>query len=105
MATCTFTYRSCFLFRTISSANIETKQFLRPLNIKVWYVVLATMIVGMSILAWLLVKQEGVRNLSEGYSISVLLTIGAVSQQGFSFLCFNKIFVEIFLSTLKLSEF
>ncbi|XP_019884193.1 uncharacterized protein LOC105254856 isoform X2 [Camponotus floridanus] len=26
--------RSCFLFRTISSANMKTEQFLRPLNIK-----------------------------------------------------------------------
>ncbi|KAM0727673.1 hypothetical protein ACS0PU_005922 [Formica fusca] len=28
--------RSCFLFRTISSANMKTEQFLRPLNVKVW---------------------------------------------------------------------
>lgn len=61
---------------------METKQFLRPLNVKVWYVVFATMIVSTSILAGLLVKQEGVQSLAEGYNISILITLGAFSQQG-----------------------
>ncbi|KAL6441406.1 hypothetical protein ACFW04_003551 [Cataglyphis niger] len=73
--------RSCFLFRTISSANMKTEQFLRPLDVKVWYVILCTMIVAMSVLV-ILIRQEGIRSLTEGYGISILLTIGAVSQQG-----------------------
>lgn len=74
-------HRSCFLFRTISSANMKTEQFLRPLNVKVWYVILCTMIVAMSVLV-ILIRQEGIQSLTEGYGISILLTIGAVSQQG-----------------------
>lgn len=76
-----FLRRSCFLFRTISSANMKTKQFLRPLNIKVWYVIVGTMILAMSILA-ILIRQEGIHSVAERSSISVLFTIGAVSQQG-----------------------
>lgn len=76
-----FLCRSCFLFRTISSATMKTKQFLRPLNIKVWYVVFTTMIVAASILV-ILIRQEGIHSVSEGFSICILLTIGAVSQQG-----------------------
>ncbi|KYN18291.1 hypothetical protein ALC57_09398 [Trachymyrmex cornetzi] len=73
--------RSCFLFRTISSANMKTKQFLKPLNIKVWYVVLCTIIISAFILA-ILIRQEGIHSVSEGYNICILLTIGAISQQG-----------------------
>ncbi|XP_018394995.1 PREDICTED: uncharacterized protein LOC108773628, partial [Cyphomyrmex costatus] len=73
--------RSCFLFRTISSANMKTKQFLRPLNIKVWYVVLGTIIVSSSILV-ILIRQEGIHSVLEGYNICIFLTIGAISQQG-----------------------
>lgn len=72
--------RSCFLFRTISSANVRTEQFLRPLNIKVWYVIFCTMTIAMSVLV-ILIRQEGF-TIIEGVGISVLLTIGAVSQQG-----------------------
>lgn len=75
-------HRSCFLFRTISSANFKVKQFLRPLNIKVWYVVLCTIIIAASILVILIYKQEGISSVSEGYNISILLTLGALSQQG-----------------------
>ncbi|XP_011882972.1 PREDICTED: uncharacterized protein LOC105570412 [Vollenhovia emeryi] len=74
--------RSCFLFRTISSANFKTKQFLRPLNIKVWYVVLSTIIVSASVLVILIRQQEGVQTLAEGYNIAILFTLGAISQQG-----------------------
>ncbi|KAL6258656.1 hypothetical protein P5V15_010609 [Pogonomyrmex californicus] len=73
--------RSCFLFRTISSATMKTKQFLRPLHIKVWYMIICTMIVAMSILA-ILIRQEEVYSLAESYNIAILFTIGAVSQQG-----------------------
>ncbi|XP_012056003.1 PREDICTED: uncharacterized protein LOC105619082 [Atta cephalotes] len=73
--------RSCFLFRTIASANMKTKQFLKPLNIKVWYVVLCTIIISASILV-ILIRQEGIHSVSEGYNICILLTIGALSQQG-----------------------
>ncbi|KYM92312.1 hypothetical protein ALC53_00767 [Atta colombica] len=71
--------RSCFLFRTIASANMKTKQFLKPLNIKVWYVVLCTIIISASILV-ILIRQEGIHSVSEGYNICILLTIGALSK-------------------------
>jgi len=76
-----FLCRSCFLFRTISSARMKSKQFLRPLNIKVWYVIICTMIAATSILV-ILIRQEGIHSVSESYSICILLTIGAISQQG-----------------------
>lgn len=72
--------RTCFLFRTISSADLKTEQFLRPLNIKVWYLILCTIIVGALVLA-ILLRQEGIHDVKEGYDISVLLTIGAMAQQ------------------------
>ncbi|XP_036149728.1 ionotropic receptor 75a [Monomorium pharaonis] len=74
--------RSCFLFRTISSLDMKPKQFLRPLNIKVWYVALGTMVIAAVILIILIRQQEGIHSLSEACSISILFTIGAVSQQG-----------------------
>ncbi|XP_014475981.1 PREDICTED: uncharacterized protein LOC106745163 [Dinoponera quadriceps] len=73
--------RTCFLFRTISSANLKREQFLRPLNIKVWYLILGIIVAGALILT-ILLRQEGIHDVKEGYSISVLLTIGALSQQG-----------------------
>lgn len=60
---------------------MKTEQFLRPLNVKVWYVIICTMILAMSVLV-ILIRQEGIQSLTEGYGISILLTIGAVSQQG-----------------------
>ncbi|XP_032671693.1 ionotropic receptor 75a-like [Odontomachus brunneus] len=72
--------RTCFLFRTISSANLKTEQFLRPLNIKVWYLILCMIVISALILA-ILLKREGIHDMKEGYGISVLLAIGALSQQ------------------------
>lgn len=60
---------------------MKTEQFLRPLNIKVWYVIFCTMIIAMSVLV-ILIRQEGIHSITEGYGISVLFTIGALSQQG-----------------------
>ncbi|EZA60351.1 hypothetical protein X777_13440 [Ooceraea biroi] len=73
--------RSCFLFRTISSAEMKAKQFLRPLDVKVWYVILCTIVIATSVLV-ILIRQEGIRSVTEGYDLSVLLTIGVMSQQG-----------------------
>lgn len=60
---------------------MKTKQFVRPLDVKVWYVIICTIIVATSILV-ILIRQEGIRSWKEGYNISILFIIGAMSQQG-----------------------
>ncbi|CAL7944850.1 unnamed protein product [Xylocopa violacea] len=76
--------RSCFMFRTISSTKVKPDQFLQPLSVKVWYVILAMIGAVMAILIMFL-RLEGVRGPAEIYGLSVLLTIGALSQQGSAF--------------------
>lgn len=75
--------RSCFMFRTISSTKIKPGQFLKPLSVKVWYVILAMIGIVTTILV-ILLRLEGVQTSTEIYGLSVLLTIGALSQQGIS---------------------
>lgn len=48
---------------------------------KVWYVILAMIGVVMTILI-IFLKLENIRTPTEIYGLSVLLTIGALSQQG-----------------------
>ncbi|XP_034195536.2 uncharacterized protein LOC117611629 [Osmia lignaria lignaria] len=77
--------RSCFIFRTISSSKMKPTQFLQPLSMKVWYVIFAT--IGMvTIILIILIRMEGIRSPTEIYGLSVLLTIGAISQQGSAFI-------------------
>ncbi|KAK1128660.1 hypothetical protein K0M31_003116 [Melipona bicolor] len=76
--------RSCFMFRTISSTKIKPGQFLKPLSVKVWYVILA-MIGTVTTVLIIFLRLEGVRTPMEIYGLSVLLTIGALSQQGSAF--------------------
>ncbi|KAG7204597.1 hypothetical protein KM043_005016 [Ampulex compressa] len=73
--------RSCFLFRTISSTMMKTEQFLRPLSTKVWYVVLSLITMAILVLK-ILLKFEGLRTSTESYGLPMLITIGALSQQG-----------------------
>lgn len=60
---------------------METDQFFQPLNSKVWYVILFTIVIATSVLVVLL-RREGVQSVTKGYDISILLTLGALSQQG-----------------------
>ncbi|XP_076766931.1 ionotropic receptor 75a-like [Xylocopa sonorina] len=76
--------RSCFMFRTISSTKIKPDQFLQPLSAKVWYVILAMIGVVTAILITFL-RLEGIRGPAEISGLSVLLTVGALSQQGSAF--------------------
>ncbi|XP_012138588.2 ionotropic receptor 75a-like [Megachile rotundata] len=76
--------RSCFMFRTISSTKMKPTQFLQPLSVKVWYVMSAMIIIVTTTLI-ILIKIEGVSGPAEIYGLSVLLTIGALSQQGSAF--------------------
>lgn len=71
------------MFRTISSTKIKPGQFLKPLSVKVWYVILAMIGIVTTILV-ILLRLEGVQTSTEIYGLSVLLTIGALSQQGIS---------------------
>jgi len=73
-------FRSCFLFRTISSTTTRARQFLQPLSVKVWYVTFCTIAIATTVLM-VLIRQEGIRSVTEGYDISLLLTLGALSQQ------------------------
>ncbi|XP_043262983.1 ionotropic receptor 75a-like [Colletes gigas] len=77
--------RSCFMFRTISSMKVKPGQFLKPLSVKVWYSIL-TMIGIVTTILILLIRMEGIRNPMDIYGLSVLLTIGALSQQGSAFI-------------------
>ncbi|XP_033351198.1 ionotropic receptor 75a-like [Bombus vosnesenskii] len=90
--------RSCFMFRTISSTKIKPGQFLKPLSVKVWYVILAMIGIVTTILV-ILLRLEGVQTPTEIYGLSVLLTIGALSQQGSAFVptrCASRIaFLQI----------
>ncbi|XP_076664876.1 ionotropic receptor 75a-like [Andrena cerasifolii] len=76
--------RSCFMFRTISSMKVKPGQFLKPLSVKVWYAILTMIGIVTSVLI-IFVKMEGIRRPAEIYGLSVLLTIGALSQQGSAF--------------------
>nr|XP_031838889.1 ionotropic receptor 75a-like [Nomia melanderi] len=77
--------RSCFMFRTISSTKIRPGQFLKPLSAKVWYGVLIMIGIVMSILI-ILIRMEGIHEPAETYGLSVLMTIGALAQQGSAFI-------------------
>ncbi|XP_076295305.1 ionotropic receptor 75a-like [Lasioglossum baleicum] len=101
--------RSCFMFRTISSTKIKPAQFLKPLSVKVWYGVLSMIVIVMSILI-IFIRLEGVREPADNYGLSVLLTIGALSQQGSAFVptrCAARIaFLQILLfSTIILNYY
>lgn len=72
------------MFRTISSTKIKPGQFLKPLSVKVWYVILA-MIGTVTTVLIIFLRLEGIRAPMEIYGLSVLLTIGAVSQQGIKY--------------------
>ncbi|XP_043793608.1 ionotropic receptor 75a-like [Apis laboriosa] len=101
--------RSCFLFRTISSTKIKPGQFLKPLSVKVWYVILAMIGVVTTILI-IFLKLENIRTPTEIYGLSVLLTIGALSQQGSAFIptrCASRIALlqVLFFSLLILNYY
>lgn len=69
------------MFRTISSMKVKPGQFLKPLSVKVWYAILTMIGIVTSVLI-IFLKMEGIRRPAEIYGLSVLLTIGALSQQG-----------------------
>lgn len=85
------------MFRTISSTKIKPGQFLKPLSVKVWYVILAMIGIVTTILV-ILLRLEGVQTPTEIYGLSVLLTIGALSQQGISW---KKKFLDFFDTTFS----
>lgn len=70
------------MFRTISSTKVKPDQFLKPLSVKVWYVILAMIGVVTTILIIFLKLENIGISPTEIYGLSVLLTIGALSQQG-----------------------
>ncbi|XP_015437659.1 PREDICTED: uncharacterized protein LOC107192800 [Dufourea novaeangliae] len=76
--------RSCFMFRTISSIKIQPRQFLKPLSVKVWYAIFTMIGIAMGALI-IFIRLEGIRSPAEIYGLSVLLTIGSLSQQGSAF--------------------
>nr|XP_033320763.1 ionotropic receptor 75a-like [Megalopta genalis] len=101
--------RSCFMFRTISSMKIKPAQFLQPLSAKVWYGILTMIVIVMTVLI-VFIRLEGVRRPADNYGLSVLLTIGALSQQGSAFVptrCAARIaFLQILIfSTIILNYY
>ncbi|CAD1469411.1 unnamed protein product, partial [Heterotrigona itama] len=101
--------RSCFMFRTISSTRIKPGQFLKPLSVKVWYVILA-MIGTVTTVLIIFLRLEGIRTPTEMCGLSVLLTVGALSQQGSAFVptrCASRIaFLQaLFFSLLILNYY
>ncbi|XP_026673942.1 ionotropic receptor 75a-like isoform X2 [Ceratina calcarata] len=100
--------RSCFMFRTISSTTIKPSQFLQPLSRKVWYVILAMIAIVTAILI-IFLRLENIRNPAEIYGLSVLLTVGALSQQGSAFVpsrCASRIaFLQILLCSIVILNY
>ncbi|XP_035732024.1 uncharacterized protein LOC118446003 [Vespa mandarinia] len=72
--------RTCFLFRTISSTNLRFTQFIRPLSIHVWYAMLIIIALTAFILLTVL-RKEGFHDFIGLCGISILSSIGAISQQ------------------------
>ncbi|CAK9825255.1 Ionotropic receptor 75a [Anthophora retusa] len=100
--------RSCFMFRTISSMKMKPGQFLKPLSVKVWYVILGMIGIVTTVLI-IFLRIEGIRNPAEIYGLSVLLTIGALSQQGSAFVpsrCASRIaFLQILFFSLLILNY
>ncbi|KOC69525.1 Glutamate receptor, ionotropic kainate 2 [Habropoda laboriosa] len=100
--------RSCFMFRTISSMKMKPGQFLKPLSVKVWYVILAMIGIVTTVLI-IFLRIEGIRNPAEIYGLSVLLTIGALSQQGSAFVpsrCASRMaFLQILFFSLLILNY
>lgn len=78
---------------------MKTQQFFRPLDRKVWYVVLFVIVIAATVLM-ILIRQEGIRSISERYDVSILFTLGALSQQG-SY-CTARIVLQIIYLTVLL---
>ncbi|XP_043674290.1 uncharacterized protein LOC122632002 isoform X2 [Vespula pensylvanica] len=72
--------RTCFLFRMISSTNLQLTQFIRPLSINVWYAMLLITALTAFILLSVL-RKEGFHDFIGLCGISILSSVGAISQQ------------------------
>ncbi|XP_014602151.1 PREDICTED: glutamate receptor 1-like [Polistes canadensis] len=72
--------RTCFLFRMISSTQLRATQFIRPLAIRVWYAMLIIIALTAFILL-IVLRKEGFHDFIELCGISILSSMGALSQQ------------------------
>ena len=79
-----FQSRSCFMFRSTGSKNIKVSAFIRPLANASWFFTIFFIILGSIEFAFFLIHENS-NNQLEKYSISFLLTIGSLCQQGTSF--------------------
>ncbi|CAL7944852.1 unnamed protein product [Xylocopa violacea] len=93
-----FPARTCFLFRTVPSVNIDTNGIFRPFVKNVWYMILLLSIIIIFAL-WTVLKLES--NVPDSdYGTTVLITIAAVCQQGLPFFG-NKVSSRVvFLQTM-----
>ncbi|XP_051157044.1 ionotropic receptor 75a-like [Leptopilina boulardi] len=74
-------YRSCFIFRNPETHDIKINQFFRPFSLDCWFfslllIILCTVAIG------IFLSREDDDNTAEHYSIAILVTLGAVCQQG-----------------------
>ncbi|KMQ99404.1 hypothetical protein RF55_1087 [Lasius niger] len=72
--------RTCFMFRTIPAMKMKPWIILKPFAADTWYMIVVIVVITVLILSFIL-KLEHVSEY--GYSISALITVGALCQQGF----------------------
>ncbi|KAL6258658.1 hypothetical protein P5V15_010611 [Pogonomyrmex californicus] len=75
--------RTCFMFRTIPAMKMKPWIILKPFAADTWYMIIVIVVVTILILSCIL-KLE--RANDYGCSISALITVAALCQQGFPFL-------------------
>ncbi|XP_076766933.1 ionotropic receptor 75a [Xylocopa sonorina] len=78
-----FPARTCFLFRTVPSVNIDMNGIFRPFVKNVWYMILLLAIIIIFAL-WTVLKLESNVPHSD-YGTTVLIAIAAICQQGLPF--------------------
>ncbi|KAM0727802.1 Ionotropic receptor 75a [Formica fusca] len=72
--------RSCFMFRTIPATKMKPWVILKPFAADTWYMIVVIVVITVLILSFIL-KLEHASDY--GYSISALITVAALCQQGF----------------------
>ncbi|XP_011262095.1 uncharacterized protein LOC105254854 [Camponotus floridanus] len=72
--------RTCFMFRTIPAMKIKSWIILKPFAANTWYMIIVIVVIIVLILSFIL-KLEHASDY--GYSISALIAVAALCQQGF----------------------
>lgn len=74
-----FSFRTCFMFRTIPAMKIKPWIILKPFAADTWYMIIVIVVIIVLILSFIL-KLEHASDY--GYSISALIAVASLCQQG-----------------------